>query len=85
MLLDLLLKTKNKYKKFKETGDSKYIYNNRLDKVHHRHEMAYLDFKDIPRKTVSDEVLNDKAIIIAKNTKYDGYQHGLASMICNSW
>ena len=42
--------------------------------------MAYGDFKDIKRRTASDEILSDKAFSIAKNHKYDGYQRGLASM-----
>ena len=43
--------------------------------------MFYGDFKDLPRRTVSDKALHDKALIIAKNTKHDGYQRGLASMV----
>ena len=42
--------------------------------------MAYGDFKDLTRRTASDKILRDKAFNIAKNTKYDGYQRGLASM-----
>ena len=45
--------------------------------------MAYADFKDLARRTASDKVLRDKAFNIAKNTKYDGYQRGLASMVFN--
>ena len=43
--------------------------------------MAYGDFKDLKRRTFSDKVLRDKAFIIAKNPKYDGYQRGLVSMV----
>ena len=43
--------------------------------------MAYGDFKDLKRRTFSDKVLRDKAFNIAKNSKYDGYQRGLASMV----
>ena len=43
--------------------------------------MAYEDFKDLARRTVSDKVLRDKAFNIAKNPKYDGYQRVLDSMI----
>ena len=43
--------------------------------------MAYKDFKDLTRRTASDKILRDKAFNIAKNPKYDGYQHGLASMV----
>ena len=44
--------------------------------------MAYADFNDLPRRTSSGKVFWDKAFNIAKNTKYDGYQCGLASMAC---
>ena len=43
--------------------------------------MAYGDFKDLNRRTAVDKVLRDRALNIAKNPKYDGYQHGLASMV----
>ena len=43
--------------------------------------MAYEDFKDLARRTASDNVLRDKAFNIAKNLKYDGYQRGLVSMV----
>ena len=35
----------------------------------------------MPRKTAFDKVLRDKAIHIAKNLKYDGYQRDLAFMV----
>ena len=40
--------TKNKVriKKFKETGDTSYIYENKFDKACFQHDMAYGDFKD---------------------------------------
>ena len=43
--------------------------------------MAYGDFKDLNTRTAAEKVLRDKAFNIAKNPKYDGYQHGLASML----
>ena len=43
--------------------------------------MLYEDFKDLTRRTASDKILRDKAFNIAKNSKYDGYQKGLASMV----
>ena len=74
--------TKNKeIQKFKETGDTNYIYKNELDKACFQHDMAYGDFKDLARRTASDKVLRDKAFNIAKSPKYDGYQRGLASMV----
>ena len=40
------------------------------------------DFKDLTRRTASDKIKRDKAFNIAKNPKYDGYQHRVASMVC---
>ena len=67
--------TKNKewIKKFKETGDSRYIYWNELDKAYFQHDMAYGDFKDLNRRTFADNVLCDKAFNITKDPKYDRY------------
>ena len=67
--------------KFKGTGDTSYIYKNELDKAYFQHDMAYGDFKELARRTVSDKILRDKAFNIAKNPKYDGYQRELASII----
>ena len=66
----------------KETGDSTYIYQNELDKACFQHDIAYGDFKDLKRRTAFDKILRDKAFNIAKYPKYDGYQRGLASMVC---
>ena len=43
--------------------------------------MGYRDFKGLPRRTRSHKVLRDKVFNIAKNSKYDGYQGSLGSMI----
>ena len=43
--------------------------------------MTYGDFKDLAGRTASDKVLTDEAFNIAKNSKYDGCQRGLTSMI----
>ena len=67
--------------KFKQLGDSRYIYKNELDKACFQHDMAYGDFKDLKRRTAADKVLRDKTFNIAKNPKYDGYQRVLASMV----
>ena len=45
--------------------------------------MAYGKSKDLTKKTQSDNVLKDKAFKIASDPKYDGYQRGLASVVCN--
>ena len=72
---------KERVQKFKETGDTSYIYKNELDKACFQHDMAYGDFEDLPKRTASDKTLKDKPFNIAKNPKYDGYQRGLASMV----
>ena len=76
-----LLKTKKEYKKFKETGASRCIYQNELHKTCFQHDMTYGDFKNLSRTRASGKVLRDKTFNIAKNLKYDGYQRGLASMV----
>ena len=75
------IKKKERIKTIKETGDSRYIYQDELDKPCFQHDMTYGDFKDLNRSTVSDKVLCDKTFNIAKNPKYYGYQCGLASMV----
>ena len=79
MLVDHL--QKERIQKFKETGDTNYIYKNELDKTCFQHDMAYGDFKDLAKITGSHKVLRNKAFNIAKNPKYNGYQRGLASMV----
>ena len=74
-------KNKERNQKFKETGDTNYIYKNELDKACFQHDMAYGDFKDLARRTASDKVLRDNTFNIAQNLKYDGYQRGLASVV----
>ena len=74
-------KNKERIQKFKETGDTSYIYKNKLGKACFQHDMAYEDFKDIKRRTASVKILRNKAFNFAKNPKYDGYQRGLAFMV----
>ena len=73
-------KNKDRTQKFKETENSRYIYQNELDKTCFEHDMAYRDFKDLTRRAASDKILRSKAFDIAKNPKYDDYQRDLASM-----
>ena len=72
---------KERIQKLKQTGDTKYIYRNEFNKPCFQHDMAFANFKDLVRRTASDNVLRNKAFDIAKNSKNDGYQRGLASMI----
>ena len=59
-------KSKERIQKFKQTGDSRYIYRNELDKACFQHDMAYGDFKDLKKIIAADKVLRDKAFNIAK-------------------
>ena len=68
-------------KKFKETGYSQYIYKKELNKVSFQHDIASGDFKSLARREASDKIFCDKAFNIAKNSKNDGYQRGLASIV----
>ena len=59
-------KNKERITKFKETGDSRYIYLNELDEACFQDDMAYGDFKNLNRRTAADKVIRDKAFDIAK-------------------
>ena len=74
-------KNKERIQKFKETGETSYIYKIELDKACFQHDMAYGDFGDLARRRASDKVFRDKAFNIAKNPRYDGYQRRIASMV----
>ena len=43
-------KNKKRMQKFKQTGDSRYIYRNELDKACFQHDMAYGNFKDLKKQ-----------------------------------
>ena len=64
-----------------QTGDTRYIYGNDLDKACFQHDSAYRDHKDLINRTKADKVLKDQAYSIASNPEYDSYQRGLASMV----
>ena len=77
----LFTRHKERIKKFKQTGDTCYIYRNDLDKACFQHDCAYADNKDLINRTKADKVLKDKAYNIRSNPEYDGYQRGLGSMV----
>ena len=74
-------KNKERIKKFKETGYSRYIYQKALDKTCFQYDMAYGYFKDLNRRTAAYRLLQDKTFNIAKNPINDGHQCGFASMV----
>ena len=65
----LFTKNKQQIKKFKETGDSRYINQNELDKACFQHDMAYGDFKDLNGRTFVDKVLGKITFDIAKDPR----------------
>ena len=68
---DPFTKSEERIQKFKDTGDTNYIYKNELDKACFQHDMAYVDFYDLAKRTATDKALRDKAFNIAKNPKCD--------------
>ena len=50
-------KNKKRIQKFKETGDTSYIYKNELDKACFQDDMAYGDFKDLQERAAADKVV----------------------------
>ena len=59
----------------------RYIYQKQFNEGCLQHDVVDGEFKDFPRRTASDEILDKKACDTAKNPKYDGYQYGLASVV----
>ena len=61
--------TKNKdgIQKFIQTGDSRYIYRNELDKACFKHDMVYGDFNDLAKRTATYKIFRDKAFNIVKD------------------
>ena len=64
--LDDLQKNKERIQTFKETGDSRYIYQNELDKACFQHDMPYGGFKDLTRRIASDKILRVKYLMLLK-------------------
>ena len=60
--------------KFKETGDTNYVFKNELDQACFVHDAAYSDSKDLTKRTIADKNLKNRAFDIGKDPKYDGYQ-----------
>ena len=58
-------KNKERIQKFKEIGNTNFIYINELGKACFQHDMAFEDFKDLAKRTASDKFLRDKAFNIA--------------------
>ena len=65
-------KHRERIQKFRERGNLN-LYRNELDKA--------CFAQDLAKRTISDNLLEDKGYGIAKNPKYDRYQRGFASMV----
>ena len=50
-------KNKDRIQMFKEAGDSRYTYQNELDKVCFQHNMAYGYLKDLTRRTACYKIV----------------------------
>ena len=77
----IVSKHRERIQKLKDTGHLKHIYKIESDKAGFVHDAAYSGSKDLAKRTISDKILKDRAYINAINSKYDGYQRGLASMV----
>ena len=53
-----------------------------MDKPCFKHDAAYAKYKDVENRLIADDKLKNSAYDIASNPEYDGYQRGLASMVC---
>ena len=71
-------KNKERIQKFRETGDTSYIYKNELDKACFQDEMVYGDFKDLKKRTYSD-----KAFILLKILNTTDIKEGLPLWFIN--
>ena len=74
-------KDKERIEKFVQTGNTDYIYKIDLDKDCFQYDMAYGKYKVLVKRTQSDKFLRDNPFKIASNSKYDGYQRRLASLV----
>ena len=74
-------KHRERTQRFRETGNLKHFYRNKLDKCCFAHDAAYSDSKDLPKRTISDKTVKDRAYEIARNCGYDGYQGALTSIV----
>ena len=72
-------KNKERIEKFMQTGNTNFIYKNKLHKACFRHDMAYDKSNNLVKRAQSDKVLRDKAFKIASDPKFHSYQRGLAS------
>ena len=78
--MDHLLNSVKEFK-FREKCNLKHLPRNELEKACFDHDAAYSDSKDLAKRTISDNILRDRAYEIAKYRFYDGYQRAVSSMV----
>ena len=66
---------------FREIDNLKHLHRNGLYKACFAHDAAYSDGKDLAKRTISDNILKDRAYEISRNHNSDGCQRALASMV----
>ena len=81
---DPFTKHKEMIKKFEETGDTRHIYRNDLDKACFQHDSAFADSKDLARRTESDRILRDKAFNIYMMVIKEGWRVWCISFLIKS-
>ena len=64
-------KNKGRILKFKETGDSRYIYQSELDKACFQYDMAYGDFENLTKRTafVRHQVIKHLILLKIQNMR----------------
>ena len=62
-------------------GKLSHILKYRLDEACFQHDSTYAKYNDRLNRKQSDIVLKNKALKIAADTRVNGYQRGLASMV----
>ena len=74
-------RSKERIEKFMQTGNTDFIYRNKLDKACFQHDAPYDKSKYLTKRSQADKFLRDKAFKIKSYPKHGGYQRGLASMV----
>ena len=74
-------KHRERIKKFRETGNLKHLYINKLDKVCFAHDAVYSESNNLYKRIILDKILKNRAYEITRNCGYNKYQRALASMV----
>ena len=64
---------KQRIRKLKDTRDSSYICQKKLDKACFEYDMAYRDFQDLAKRTTTDKTLLNKPYENTHSPQHDGY------------